>query len=127
MNLSVSLNAIRQRSHQREKTDHSASSSATQFTCIDHKQGICTLASYNDIITLLECARVYEGNIMRYTTNLTETPSNIYEIFNLIEGKIIKKAADVGNEFQLHLSDDYMLRISGTEVNLVIPKNPPEK
>ena len=127
MNLSVSLNAIRQRSHQREKTDHSASSSVTQFTCIDHKQGICTLASYNDIITLLQCARVYEGNIMRYTTNLTETPSNIYEIFNLIEGKIIKKAADVGNEFQLHLSDDYMLRISGTEVNLVIPKNPPEK
>jgi hypothetical protein len=64
---------------------------------------------------------------MRYTTNLTEQPSSIYEIFNLIEGKTITKAADVGNEFQLQLSDDYLLRISGTEVNLVIPKNPPEK
>lgn len=64
---------------------------------------------------------------MRYTTNLTEAPSSIYEIFSLIEGKTITKVADVGNEFQLHLSDDYMLRISGTEVNLVIPKNPSDK
>jgi hypothetical protein len=71
---------------------------------------------------------LYEANtVMRYTTNLTEQPSSIYEIFSLIEGKIIKKAADVGNEFQLQLSDDYLLRISGTEVNLVIPKNPPKK
>jgi hypothetical protein len=63
---------------------------------------------------------------MRYTTNLTEKPSSIYDIFSHIEGKIIKKAADLGNEFQLHLSDDYVLRISGTEVNLVIPQKPSE-
>jgi hypothetical protein len=58
---------------------------------------------------------LYEGNtVMRYTTSLTEKPSSIYDVFSHIEGKIIKKAADVGNEFQLHLSDDYVLRISGT-------------
>ena len=64
---------------------------------------------------------------MRYTKNLTEDPSSFKEIFILIKGKTIKNALDVGNEFQLQLSDDYMLRISGTEVNLVIPKNPPDK
>ncbi len=56
---------------------------------------------------------------MRYTRNQTEDSSNIYEIFSLIEGKKITKAADMGNEFQLHLSDDYILRIIGTEVNLI--------
>jgi hypothetical protein len=61
---------------------------------------------------------------MRYTTNQTEDPSSIYEIFSLIEGKIIIKAADMGNEFQLHLNDDSILRISGTEVNLVLPQKP---
>jgi len=64
---------------------------------------------------------------MRYTKNQTEDPTSFKEIFSLIEGKTIKNAVDVGNEFQLQLSDDYMLRISGTEVNLVIPKNPPDK
>ena len=64
---------------------------------------------------------------MRYTTNQTEDPSSIHEIFNLIEGKTITKAADMGNEFQLHLSDNYLLRISGTEVNLVIPQKPSDK
>jgi len=64
---------------------------------------------------------------MRYTKNLTEDPSSFKEVFSLIEGKTIKNAEDVGFEFQLQLSDDYMLRISGTEVNLVIPKNPPDK
>ena len=64
---------------------------------------------------------------MRYTTNRTEDPSNIYKIFNLIEGKTITKASDMGNEIQLHLSDDYILRISGTGVNLVIPQKPSKK
>ena len=61
---------------------------------------------------------------MRYTTSQTEDPSSIYKIFSLIEGKTITKAADMGTEFQLHLSDDYILRISGTEVNLILPKKP---
>jgi hypothetical protein len=52
-----------------------------------------------------------------------ESPSNL-EIFNLIEGKIISNVVDVGNEFQLHLSDDYVLRITGTEINLFRTKNP---
>lgn len=64
---------------------------------------------------------------MRYTKNQTEDPSSFKEIFSLIEGKTIKNAKDVGFEFQLQLSDDYTLRISGTEVNLLIPKNPSEK
>lgn len=64
---------------------------------------------------------------MRFTKNLTEDPSSFKEIFSIIEGKAIKNAIDFGNEFQLHLSDDYMLRISGTEVNLLRTKNPPDK
>ena len=64
---------------------------------------------------------------MRYSKNQTEDPSSFKEIISLIEGKTIKNAADVGYEFQLHLSDDYMLRISGTDVNLLIPKNPPDQ
>ena len=64
---------------------------------------------------------------MRYTENQTEDPSSLKEIFSLIEGKTIKNAEDVGFEFQLQLSDDYTLRISGTEVNLLIPKNPSDK
>ena len=64
---------------------------------------------------------------MRYTKNQTEDPSSFKEVFSLIEGKTIKNAEDVGFEFQLQLSDDYILRISGTEVNLSIPKNPPDK
>jgi hypothetical protein len=61
---------------------------------------------------------------MRYTTNQTEDPSSIYKVFNHIEGKTITKAVDMGNEFQLHLSDNSILRISGTEVNLVLPQKP---
>ena len=64
---------------------------------------------------------------MRFTKNLTEDPSSFKEIFSIIEGKTIKNAADIGNEFQLHLSDDYTLRINGTEVNLLKTKNPPDK
>ena len=64
---------------------------------------------------------------MRYTKNQTEDPSSYKEVASLIEGKTITNAVDVGNEFQLQLSDDYMLRVSGTEVNLLIPKNPPAK
>jgi hypothetical protein len=64
---------------------------------------------------------------MRYTKNQTEDPSSFKEIFSLIKDKTIKNAVDVGNEFQLHLSDDYMLRISGTEVNLLITKNSQDK
>jgi hypothetical protein len=59
--------------------------------------------------------------------NQTEDPSSFKEVFSLIKDKTIINAEDVGFEFQLHLSDDYMLRISGTEVNILIPKNPPEK
>jgi hypothetical protein len=59
--------------------------------------------------------------------NKTEDPSSFKEIFSLIEGKTIINAVDVGYEFQLQLSDDYVLRISGTEVNLSIPKNSPDK
>lgn len=61
---------------------------------------------------------------MRYTTNQSEDPSSIYEIFSLIEGKTITKAADMGTEIQLHLSDDSILRISGTDVNLILPQKP---
>ena len=69
-----------------------------------------------------------EGNlIMRYTKNKTEDSSSLKEIVSLIKDKTIKNAVDVRNEFQLQLSDDYMLRISGTEVNLLITKNPPDK
>ena len=64
---------------------------------------------------------------MRFTKNLTEDPSSFKEIFSIIEGKTIKNAVDIGNEFQLHLSDDYTLRISGTEVNLLRTKNTPDK
>jgi hypothetical protein len=64
---------------------------------------------------------------MRYTKNLTEDPSSFQEVFSLIEGKTIINAEDIGFEFQLQLSDDYKLRISGTEVNLLIPKNPSDK
>jgi len=64
---------------------------------------------------------------MRFTKNLTEDPSSFKEISSIIEGKTIKNAVDVGNEFQLHLSDDYTLRINGTEVNLLKTKNPPDK
>ena len=64
---------------------------------------------------------------MRFTKNLTEDPSSFKEISSIIEGKTIKNSVDVGNEFQLHLSDDYTLRISGTEVNLLRTKNLPDK
>ena len=64
---------------------------------------------------------------MRFTKNLTEDPSSFKEIFSIIEGKTIKNAVDVGNEFQLYLSDDYMLRISGTEVNLLRTKDLQDK
>ena len=64
---------------------------------------------------------------MRYTKNLTEDPSSFKEVFSLIEGKTIKNAVDVGKEFQLHLSDDSILKISGTEVNLLSSKNQPDK
>ena len=64
---------------------------------------------------------------MRYTKNQTEDPSSDKEIFSLIEGKTIKNAEDVGDEFQLQLNDGYILKISGTEANLWITENPPDK
>ena len=64
---------------------------------------------------------------MRFTKNLTEDPSSFKEIFSMIKGKTIKNAVDLGNEFQLHLSDDHVLRITRTEVNLLRTKNPPDK
>ena len=64
---------------------------------------------------------------MRYTKNRTENSSSLKEILSLIEGKTIKNAVDVGKEFQLHLSDDSILKISGTEVNLLSSNNPPDK
>jgi len=64
---------------------------------------------------------------MRFTKNLTEEPSSLREILSIIKGKTINNAVDFGNEFQLNLSDDYMLRITGTEVNLFSTKNPPDK
>ena len=64
---------------------------------------------------------------MRYTKNRTEDPSSFKEILSLIKGKTIKNLIDVGNQIQLQLSDDYLLRISSTEVNLLITKNLPDK
>ena len=64
---------------------------------------------------------------MRYTKNLTEDASSFKEISSLIEGKTIKELVDVGNEVQLYLNDDYMLRISGTEISLLRTKTPPDK
>lgn len=55
---------------------------------------------------------------MRFSNNATEDPSSLDKILDLIKGKTINDAADFGNEFQLHLSDEYVLRITGTEVNL---------
>jgi hypothetical protein len=64
---------------------------------------------------------------MRYTKNQTEDPSSIKELVSLIKGKTIKHAVDMRKEFHLQLSDDYVLRISGTEVNLLRTTNPPNK
>lgn len=64
---------------------------------------------------------------MKFTKNLTEDPSNFAEIWKIIEGKTIKSAGDLGTEYQIGLSDDYMLRISGDRVNLVRTKNPIDK
>jgi len=64
---------------------------------------------------------------MKFTKNLTKDPSSFKEIWSLIEGKTVKSAGDFGTEFQIGLSDDYMLKISGTRVNLVRTKNPPDK
>jgi hypothetical protein len=64
---------------------------------------------------------------MKFTKNLTENPSSFEEIWSIIEGKTIKSAGDFGTEFQIGLSDDYMLRISESRVNLVRTKNPLEK
>lgn len=46
---------------------------------------------------------------MRYTKNQTEDPSSFKEIFSLIKSKTIKNVKDTGNEFQLQLSDNYIL------------------
>ena len=64
---------------------------------------------------------------MRFTKNAIEESSSLMEILSLMKGKTINNAVDFGNEFQLHLSDDYVLRIIGTEVNLFSTKNPPDK
>ena len=61
---------------------------------------------------------------MRYTINQTKDLSSIYEIFSRIKGKTIIKAVDMRIEFQLHFNDEFVLRISGTEVNLVLPQKP---
>ena len=64
---------------------------------------------------------------MKFTKNLTEEPSSFEEIWSLIEGKTVKSAGDFGTEFQIGLSDDYMLKISEIRVNLVRTKNPADK
>jgi hypothetical protein len=64
---------------------------------------------------------------MKFTKNLTENPSSFEEIWSIIEGKTIKSAGDFGTEFQIGRSDDYMLRISESRVNLARTKNPLEK
>ncbi len=64
---------------------------------------------------------------MRFTKNATEDYSSLKEILSIIKGKTVNDAIDFGNEFQLHLSDNYVLRITGTEVNLFSTKNPPDK
>ena len=64
---------------------------------------------------------------MRFTKHQTEDPSSFKEILSLIDGKIITNAVDVRNEFHLYLSDDYVLRITKTEVNLLRTKNPSDK
>lgn len=65
--------------------------------------------------------------LLRFTKNLTEDPSSFEEIWSIIENKTIKSAGDFGTEFQIGLSDDYMLKISADRVNIVRTKNPPEK
>lgn len=64
---------------------------------------------------------------MKFTKNLTEDESSFEEIWDRIEGKTIKSAGDFETEYQIGLSDDYMLRISADRVNLVRTKNPVDK
>ncbi len=64
---------------------------------------------------------------MRFTKNATEDPSSLEKVLKLIKGKTVTNAVDLGNEFQLHLSDDHVLRITGTEVNLFSTKKEPDR
>jgi len=64
---------------------------------------------------------------MEYTKNRTENPSNINEISALITGKTIIGVVEIGKELQLSLSDDYLVRIIGTDVNLIKITNPSDK
>jgi len=63
---------------------------------------------------------------MIFTKNLAEDPSTFQEIMSLIDGKTVVSSGDFGSEFQIGLSDNYMLRIDATRVNLVRTKNPQE-
>jgi len=74
-------------------------------------------------------ARVFDngGAIMKFTKNIPEYASSFQEIINLIVGKSVTSAADMGGSFEIGLSDDYMLRIDGNRVNIVRTKNPPDK
>lgn len=64
---------------------------------------------------------------MKLTKNLDETSISFGELVAFIKGKTVTSAADMGASFEIGLSDDYMLRISGDRVNIVRTKNPPSK
>ena len=63
---------------------------------------------------------------MKFTKNISEDSSSFAEVVALIKDKTVKSAADMGNSFEIGLSDDYMLRIDGQRVNIVRTKSPME-
>ena len=64
---------------------------------------------------------------MKFTKNISENVSSFQEIVSLIVGLSVTSAADMGDSFEIGLSDDYLLRIDGNRVNIVRTKNPPDK
>ena len=66
-----------------------------------------------------------ESPRMKFTKNLNEDAFSFPEIVKLVKGRTITSLADMGTSFELGLSDDYMLHISGGRVNIVRTKNPP--
>jgi len=64
---------------------------------------------------------------MDFTKNLDEQPFSFRELVQIVQGKTVVSLGDMGHAFELGLSDDYMLRITGDRVNIVRTKNPPEQ
>jgi hypothetical protein len=56
---------------------------------------------------------------MEFTKNFSEETSSPDEIGRIIERKMIMSAACSGEEFQISLSEDYLLRINKNRFNLV--------